>query len=146
MNVGCISRTMVAGVVVPGLLALFSEQNQPSAPEATVSRPATPASSDARAEDTCREAVVLTLQSHSGASALMRVQNTEGQDIPTWSASTDEGRFTTRCYRPKADDPSGDVLPQFLKLCAPGTFVLRITGSGNGSFDLQAKPFPEVAL
>ena len=43
------------------------------------------------------------------------------------------------------DDPSGDASPQFLKICKPGTFVLHITGSGKGVFDLQAKPLPEVA-
>jgi hypothetical protein len=118
-----------------------------STAKAIVGQPATPASTspDAGAEDTCREAVVLTVQSHSGVTALMTVQNLEGQDIPTRSASEDEGRFTTACYRLENDDLSGDASPQFLKVCKPGTFVLHITGSGKGVFDLQAKPFPEVA-
>jgi len=93
----------------------------------------------------CREAVVLTLQSHSGVSALITVQNLEGQDIPTTSASENEGGFVTGCYRLENDDSSGDASPQSLKICKPGTFVLHITGSGKGVFDLQAKPLPEVA-
>src|SRR5258708_3351372 len=142
---------MIAGVVVLGALVsatwLFLRQPQASPAKAIVSQPATPAptSPDASAENSCREAVVLTWQSHSGVSALMTVHNTEGGDIPTESASEDEGRFTTACNRPENDDPSGDVSPQFLKVCKPGTFVLHITGSGKGVFDLQAKPFPEVA-
>ena len=142
---------MVAGVVVLGVLVsaawLFLRQHQASPAKAIVSQPATRAatSPDASAEDTCREAVVLTVESHSGVSALMTVQNTEGQDIPTKSASADEGRFTTACYRLENDDPSGDASAQFLKVCKPGTFILHITGSGKGVFDLQAKPFPEEA-
>jgi len=151
MNVERLLRAMVAGVVVLGVLVcatwLFLRQHQASPAKAIVSPPATPAptSPDASAEDACREAVVLTWQSHSRISALMTVQNTEGDDIPTESSSEDEGRFTTACYRLENDDPSGDASPQFLKVCKPGTFVLHITGSGKGVFDLQAKPFPEVA-
>jgi len=131
---------------------LFLRQNQESPAKAIVSQPATPAPTsanatapDTSADDPCRAAVVLTLQSHSGVSALMTVQNSEGQDIPTTSASEDEVKFTTACHRLPDDDPSGDASPQFLKVCKPGTFVLHITGSGKGVFDLQGKPFPEVA-
>jgi hypothetical protein len=144
-------RAMVAGVVVLGVLVsatwLFLRQHPASPAKAIVSQPATPAptSPGTGSEDSCREAVVLTWQSHSGVSALMTVQNVEGEDIPTESSSEDEGRFTTACYRLENDDPSGDASPQFLKVCKPGTFVLHITGSGKGVFDLQAKPFPEVA-
>ena len=144
-------RAMVAGVVVLGVLVcatwLFLRQHQPSPAKAIVSPPATPAptSPDASGEDPCREAVVLTWQSHSGVSALIRVQNTEGEDIPTESSSQDEGRFTTACSRLENDDASGDAPPQFLKLCKPGSFVVHVTGTGKGVFDLQAKPFPEVA-
>ena len=46
---------------------------------------------------------------------------------------------------PENDDSSRDASPQFLKVCKPGTFVLHITGSGKGVFDLQAEPFPEIA-
>jgi hypothetical protein len=151
MNVERLRKSMVAGVVVLGVLVsaawLFLRQHQVSPAKATVSQPATPApaSPDPTTEDPCREAVVLTVRSHSGVSALITVQNVEGQDIPTRSASGDEGRFTTACYRLENDDPSGDASPQFLKVCKPGRFVLHITGSGKGVFDLQAKPFPEVA-
>lgn len=92
-------KAMVACVfslgVLVGVTWLFLRPNQ--APKATVSRPATPAAAgvDASADHSCHEAVVLTLQSYSGVSALMTVQNPEGQDIPTTSASENEGRFTT---------------------------------------------------
>jgi len=140
---------MIAGVLVLGVLVgvtwLLLRQNQAPPVKTTVKRPATPvAALDASAGDSCGEAVVLTLQSHSGVSALMTVQNLEGQDIPTTSASENEGGFMTACYRLENDDPSRDASPQFLKICKPGTFVLHITGSGKGVFDLQAKPLPEV--
>ena len=142
---------MVAGVVVLVVLVgaawLFLRQEQAPPAKATVSQPATsaPALPAETADDSCREAVVLTLRSHSGVSTLMTVQNIEGQDLPTEFASEDEGGFTTACYRLENDDPSGDASPQFLKVCKPGTFVLHIKGSGKGVFDLQAKPFPEIA-
>ncbi len=155
-------KAMVVGVVVLVVLVtatwLFLRQQQASPANAIVSQraaPATvaatpaPASPDAsastNAEDPCRESIVLTLRSHSGVSARMTVQNTEGEDVPTESASDVEGSFTTACYRLDNDDPSGDASPDFLKVCKPGTFVLHITGNGKGVFDLQAKPFPEVA-
>ena len=134
-------KAIVVGVVVLGVLVgatwLFLRLPQESPTKEIVSQPATPAptSPAATAEDPCREAIVLTLQSHSGVSALMTVQNIDGQDIPTSSASQDEGSFTTAC------DQVGDGSPQLIKVCKPGTFVLHITGSGKGVFDLQGKPF-----
>jgi hypothetical protein len=92
----------------------------------------------------CRQAVVLTVQSHSGVSATVRVKDTEGHDMPTRPASADEGRFTVACYRLENHDRAADTSPQFLKICEPGKFVLHIAGRGKGTFDLQAKPFPEV--
>jgi hypothetical protein len=74
----------------------------------------------------------------------MTIQDPDGQEIPTTPASEHEGGFTTACYRLENDDSSGDASPQFLNICQAGTFVLHITGSGKGLFDLQAKPFPEV--
>jgi hypothetical protein len=168
MNVERFPKAVVVGVVVLAVFvsaawlllrqhqaspakAIVSQPATPTAPgagaKAVVSQPATPAPTapDANSEDGCDEAVVLTVRSHSGVSALTTVQNMEGQDIPTRSASEDEGKFTTACYRLENDDPSGDASPQFLKVCKPGTFVLHITGSGKGVFDMQAKPFPEVA-
>ncbi|HEV2174930.1 MAG TPA: hypothetical protein VGR71_15260, partial [Nitrospira sp.] len=94
--------------------------------------------------DPCHEAVVLTLQSHSGVSASMAVQDLEGQDIPGKDASADEARFTTTCVQPEGvGDPDGT--PQTIKICEPTSFVLHISGNGKGVFDLQAKPFPDVA-
>src|SRR5215831_10490075 len=152
MNVERLLKAMIASVVALGVLIgaawLFLPRRQVSPAKPIVIQPATPATPapaqrEASSEDTCREAVVLTVQSHSGVSALVTVQNIEGQDIPTKSASADEGRLTTPCYRLENDVPSGDASAQFLKVCKPGTFVLHITGSGKGLFDLQAKPFPE---
>ena len=150
MNVERLLKAMIAGVVALGVLIgaawLFLPRRQVSPAKPIVIQPATPApaSPEASAEDTCRDAVVLTVLSHPGVSALVTVQNIEGQDIPTKSASADEGRLTTPCYRLENDVPSGDASAQFLKVCKPGMFVLHITGSGKGLFDLQAKPFPEV--
>jgi len=142
---GIIAGVLVMGVLV-GVTWLFLRQKQAPPVKTTVKRPATPAAApDATAGDSCREAVILTLQSHSGVSALITVQNLEGQDIPTTSASENEGGFVTACYRLENDDSSGDASPQSLRICKPGTFVLHITGSGKGVFDLQAKPLPEVA-
>src|SRR6266481_5944021 len=127
MNVERLLKGMIAGVVVLVVLVsatwLFLRQHKESPAQAIVSQPATPAptSPDASASaDPCREAVVLTLRSHSGVSARMTVQNTEGEDIPTESASEDEGSFTTACSRLENDDPSGDASPDFLKVCKPG--------------------------
>jgi hypothetical protein len=101
-------------------------------------------SADVSPQDPCHEAVVLTLQSHSGVSASMAVQDLEGQDIPGQDASEDEGRFTTACIQSEGvGDPDGT--PQVIKVCKPTSFVLHISGNGKGVFDLQAKPFPEVA-
>lgn len=143
-------KVMVAGIVVVAVLvgaAWLSLRQHPAAPaHATVSQPATPpASPDPGSEDPCHEAVVLTLRSHSGVYAWMKAQDFEGQDIPTTSASEDEGTFTTACNRLEGDDPSRDASPEFVKVCKPGTFVLHIAGNGKGVFDLQAKPFPAVA-
>lgn len=143
-------KAMIAGVFALGVLVgvtwVFLRRNQTPPVKTTVKQPATPAAApDASAGDSCREAVVLTWQSHSGVSALMTVQDLEGQDIPTAPASENEGGFMTACYRLENDDPSGDAPPEFLKICKPGTFVLHITGSGKGVFDLQAKPLPELA-
>ena len=148
-------KALIAGVVALGMLIaatwLFLRENQASPATATISQPTTPAPTsvgasahDTSVDDPCHEAVVLTLQSHSGVSALMTVQNTEGQHLPTAPASEDEGKFAAACYRLPDDESSGDASPQFLKVCKPGTFVLHITGNGKGVFDLQGKPFPEV--
>ncbi|HKR85672.1 MAG TPA: hypothetical protein VJS37_16050 [Terriglobales bacterium] len=143
-------KGMVAGLVSLGVLVgvtwLFVRQNQvPSVKETAIASaiPAVAAPGEGELEG-CREAVVLTLRSHSGVSALMTIQDADGQDIPTAPASEQEGGFTTACDRLENDDASGDASPQFLKICRAGTFVLHITGSGKGLFDLQAKPLPEV--
>jgi hypothetical protein len=136
---GMVARVVSLGVLV-GVTWLFVRQNQ----EKTAIAPATsavaaPGESDV---DGCHEAVVLALRSHSGVSAVMTIQDPDGQEIPTTPASEREGGFTTACYRLENDDSSGGASPQFLKICQAGTFVLHITGSGKGLFDLQAKPFP----
>jgi hypothetical protein len=120
-------------MVVVGVLVCITwlslRQHQESRTKAIVSQPATAAPTSPTAsvgvEEPCREAVVLTWQPHSGVSARMTVQNTEGVEIPTESASEDEGKFTTACYRLENDDRSSDASPQFLKVCKPGTFVLK---------------------
>ena len=134
----------VAALLI-GLAWLFLKHQAPTANTATV-QPSAPAaaSADSSADDPCHEAVVLTLQSHSGVSALMTVQDLEGQDIPGQDASEDEGRFTTACFQPEGvGDPDGS--PQTIKICKPSSVVLHISGNGKGVFDLQAKPFPDVA-
>ena len=74
----------------------------------------------------------------------MSVQDLDGQEIPIQDASENEGRFTTACYTTEdAGEPNGPL--QTIKICEPSSFVLRISGSGKGVFDLQAKPFPDVA-
>ena len=142
-------KAMVVIIAVAALLIgaawLFRKHQAPTANTATV-QPSAPAaaSADSSADDPCHEAVVLTLQSHSGVSALMTVQDLEGQDIPTQDASEDEGRLTTACFQPDGvGDPAGS--PQTIKICKPSSFVLHISGNGKGVFDLQAKPFPDVA-
>ena len=141
-------KAMVVIIAVAALLIgaawLFLKHQTPIANN-TAPTPSAPAqvSGDTIADDPCREAVVLTLQSHSGVSALMAVQDLEGQDIPTQDASEDEGRLTTACFQPDGvGDPAGS--PQTIKICKPSSFVLHISGNGKGVFDLQAKPFPEV--
>ena len=74
----------------------------------------------------------------------MTAQTLDGQDIPTQDASEKEGRLTAACYQPEGvGDPDGS--PQTIKICKPTSFVLHISGNGKGVFDLQAKPFPDVA-
>jgi hypothetical protein len=94
-------RATAAGVIALVVLAcatwLFLRQQQASPAKAIVSQPVTPATlatsapkspdASASAEEPCREAVVLTWQSHSGVSARMTVQSTEGEDMATESAS-----------------------------------------------------------
>lgn len=136
---------LAGAALLMGAAWLFLRHQKPPANTATT-QPAVPAPAptDTSAEDPCREAVVLTLQSHSGVSALMTVQNMDGEDIAMQDASADEGRFTTACFQPEgAGDPDGS--PQTIKICRPSTFVLHISGNGKGVFDLQAKPFPEAA-
>jgi hypothetical protein len=151
MNVERLLKVMVAGVIVVAMLVgavwLFSRRHQEHPYETTAAEPARPipASPSASVADLCREAVVLTLHSHAGVSALMTVQNVEGEEVPTESASEHEGRLTTACARLENDDPAGDASPRFSKICKPGTFVLHIVGNGKGVFDLQAKAFPEVS-
>lgn len=138
---------MVGVVLVIGVAWLFLREKQPPPDNRAVIQPATSSAAppDTREGDPCGEAVVLTLQPHSGLSAQMAAQTPEGGEIPTTPATEKEGEFTTACVRLENDDPSGDASAQALKICKPDTFVLHITGSGNGVFDLQAKPLPEVA-
>lgn len=142
-------KVMVAGLVGLGLLVaamwLFSRHTQESAASKMPTQPAAPAPASAytKPEDACRAAVVLTLQPHSGVSASMSVQDLDGRDIPTQGASEDEARVTTPCYQAEGTEPP-DGSPQTIKICKPTSFVLHISGSGKGVFDLQAKPFPDV--
>jgi len=136
---------VAVAVLLIGAAWLFLKHQSPCT-TTTASQPAipTPPPTDTSADDPCREAIVLTLQSHSGVSALMTPQTLDGQDIPTQDASQEEGRFTTACFQPEgAGDPDGS--PQVIKICKPSNFVLHISGNGKGVFDLQAKPFPDVA-
>jgi hypothetical protein len=68
------------------------------------------------ADDPCSQAIILTLWSHSGISAQMSAQNTDGEDRPTQDVPMDEGRFTTECQRLENDDASGDSSPQIMRL------------------------------
>jgi hypothetical protein len=133
----------VAALLI-GVAWFFLKHQVPAAAPAAAQPAATvPFSADTSGQDPCHEAVVLTLQSHSGVAALMTAQTLDGQDIPMPDASADEGRLTTACYQPEgAGDPDGS--PQILKICKPNSFVLHISGSGKGVFDLQAKPFPDA--
>src|SRR5215467_1755296 len=113
-------RLLVTGVIVVIVLVigfkLMMRQGRkipfataPTAPAPSAA--ATPAPAASVAEDGCREAVVLTLESHPGVSAQMSVQDLNGQDQATQAASTEEGRFTTACYRPDNTDAGGDSSP-----------------------------------
>jgi hypothetical protein len=142
-------RVMAAGVtsgLVLGIATMLVMRRHQVSPPALVftsnpiSRPAAPV-----AEETCSEAVVLTLQTHSGTSVEMEVQDLDGKRQASAEASAGDGQFTTACYRGESPDSSPDPFPQLLKVCKPATFVVHITGNGKGRFDLQAKPFPEVA-
>jgi len=142
-------QAMVVMLAVAALLMgaawLFLKHETPASKTAktqSISPASLPTASNP--EDPCSKAIVLTLQSHSGVSALMTAQTLDGQDIPSEDASTVEGRFTTACYQPEGvGDPDGS--PQTLKICKPTSFVLHLSGNGKGVFDLQAKPLPEVA-
>lgn len=134
----------VAALLIGAAWLFLKHQTPPATSRTTVPAIPVPASADTAADDPCHEAVVLTLQSHSGVSASMAVQDFEGRAIPEQDASEDEGRFTTACFRPGGvGDPDG--APQTIKICKPTSFVLHISGNGKGVFDLQAKPFPDVA-
>jgi len=142
-------KALIAMVAVAGLLIgaawFFLRRQARTENHSTVHLTSSqPAPTDSSPEDPCREAVVLTLQSHSGVSASMAAQTLDGEDIPTGDASAQEAGFTTACYQPEGvGDPEGS--PQTIKICRPTSFVLHISGNGKGVFDLQAKPFPDVA-
>jgi len=141
-------KALIVVVVVAGLLLgaawlrlkrqTLSDKTVTTQPSAQGSR-----SADNAPDDPCREAVVLTLQSHSGVSGLMTAQTLDGEEMPTQDASAGESQFVTACYQPEGvSDPDGP--PQTIKICKPTSFVLHISGNGKGVFDLQAKPLSDV--
>jgi|KBSMisStaDraftv2_1062788.scaffolds.fasta_scaffold02639_3 hypothetical protein len=139
-------KVMIGMLAVAALLigaAWFFLKHQISTGGPATTRLASAVPAESSPADPCHEAIVLTLQSHSGVSASMSAQTLDGQDVPTQDASGDEAGFTTACYQPDgAGDPEGS--PQTIKICKPASFVLHISGNGKGVFDLQAKPLPDV--
>jgi hypothetical protein len=136
----------VAGLLIAATWFFLKHPSRPENPSTVHLTSPEPAAAPAVSspEDPCHEAIVLTLQSHSGVFASMAAQTLDGQDIPAQDASADEAVFTTACYQPEGvGDPEGS--PQTIKICKPTSFVLHISGNGKGAFDLQAKPFPDVA-
>jgi len=135
-------KVMIGMLAVAALLigaAWFFLKHQISTGGPATTRLASAVPAESSPADPCHEAIVLTLQSHSGVSASMSAQTLDGQDVPTQDASGDEAGFTTACYQPDgAGDPEGS--PQTIKICKPASFVLHISGNGKGVFDLQAKP------
>src|SRR5438128_12282211 len=92
-------KAMIVVVAVAMLLivaAWLFLRHQTPPPNRAATQPVSvaPAPDDINSDDPCREAIVLTPQSHSGVSALITAQTPDRQDTPTQDSSAKEGRLT----------------------------------------------------